>query len=252
MPIDIFSNPNAVARAAAEMVVTVANAAVAERGQFTIALSGGSTPKLLFALLADTAEPFRARMPWNKTLFFFGDERHVPPEHEESNYRMAMLTMLSKAPVPRENIHRIRAENPDAASAASAYNTRLIELLCTPPQTIPVFDLILLGMGPDGHTASLFPGSAALHDTSAAVVANWVEKFNAFRITFTYPTINAARHVAFLITGLDKAPVLNHVLTDANKTQYPSQGVHPTHGTLDWMLDAAAATELPETLKMKA
>lgn len=219
-----------------------ANDAVAERGRFTIALSGGSTPKNLFNLLATNA---RTVLPWDRMFFFFGDERHVPPTDPESNYHMADESLLSKVPVPPGNVFRIPAENPDAAAAAAAYEKTLEKFFALQPGQFPVFDLILLGMGPDGHTASLFPGTAGLQEKSRLVIANWVEKFKTSRITLTLPVLNAARCVTFLVSGTDKAPALHAVLdSDAPGEQYPSKLVRPTDGKLIWLVDRAAASEL--------
>ncbi len=177
-----LTTPQELFAAAAEEVVRAAKEAVAHRGRFTIALSGGSTPKGLFNLLATNA---RASMPWDCTFFFWSDERHVPPTDPDSNYRMADESMLSKIPVAAANIFRVPAENPDAAAAAQAYDLTLQKFFETKPGEFPRFDLILLGLGPDGHTASLFPETAALQEKSRLVVANWVEKFKTNRITFT-------------------------------------------------------------------
>ena len=237
-----LTTPQELFAAAAEEVVRAANDAVAERGRFTIALSGGSTPKNLFNLLATNA---RTVLPWDRMFFFFGDERHVPPTDPESNYRMADESLLSKVPVPPGNVFRIAAENPDAAAAAAAYEKTLEKFFALQPGQFPVFDLILLGMGPDGHTASLFPGTAGLQEKSRLVIANWVEKFKTSRITLTLPVLNAARCVTFLVSGTDKAPALHAVLdSDAPGEQYPSKLVRPTDGKLIWLVDRAAASEL--------
>jgi 6-phosphogluconolactonase len=240
--IRILPTPQELFAAAAEEVVRAATEAVAQRGRFTIALSGGSTPKSLFNLLATNA---RTTLPWDRMFFFWGDERHVPPADPESNYRMADETMLSKIPVAPGNVFRIAAENPDAAAAAEAYEKTLKKFFALEPGVFPRFDLILLGMGPDGHTASLFPGTAALQEKSRLVVANWVEKMKTNRLTFTLPVLNAARCVAFLISGTDKAAMVKTVLeSDAPGEQYPSKLVQPTDGKLIWILDRAAASEL--------
>ena len=215
---------------------------MAERNRFTIALSGGSTPKSLFTLLATSA---RSSLPWDRMFFFWGDERHVPPDDPGSNYRMANEAMLSKVPVPAGNVFRIPAENPDAAAAAASYEQTLRKFFALEAGQVPRFDLILLGMGPDGHTASLFPATAALRETSRLVVANWVEKLKTSRITLTLPVLNAAHCVAFLVSGTDKAAALHVVLeTDAPGEQYPSKLVQPSDGKLIWFVDRAAASEL--------
>ncbi|MGP0019007.1 MAG: 6-phosphogluconolactonase [Candidatus Sulfotelmatobacter sp.] len=237
-----LTTPQELFAAAAEEVVQAANDAVAERGRFTIALSGGSTPRSLFNLLATNA---RTALPWDRMFFFWGDERHVPPTDPDSNYKMADEALLSKVPVPAGNVFRIAAENPEAAAAAEAYEKTLQKFFALAPGQFPVFDLILLGMGPDGHAASLFPGSAGLREKSRLVIANWVEKFKTSRITLTFPVLNAARCVTFLVSGTDKAPALHAVLEgDAPGEQYPSKLIRPTDGKLIWLIDRAAASEL--------
>jgi 6-phosphogluconolactonase len=237
-----LTTPQELFEAAAEEIIHQANSAVAERGRFTIALSGGSTPKSLFNLLATNA---RTTLPWDKMFFFWGDERHVPPDNAESNFRMANEAMLSKVPVAAGNVFRIPAENPDADAAARQYEDTLRKFFSVQPGDLPHFDLILLGMGPDGHTASLFPNTGALEEKSRLVVANWVEKLKTHRLTFTLPVLNAARCVAFLVSGMDKAPALHSVLEgDAPGSQYPSKLVRPGNGKLIWFLDKAAASEL--------
>lgn len=237
-----LTTPQELFAAAAEEVVRAGEEAVAARGRFTIALSGGSTPRSLFNLLATNA---RTTLPWDRMFFFWGDERHVPPTDPESNYRMADEAMLSKIPVAAGNVFRIATENPDAAAAADAYEQTLRKFFQLGPGEFPRFDLILLGMGPDGHTASLFPGTAALQDKSRLVVANWVEKLKTSRITLTLPVLNAARCVAFLVSGTDKADALKAVLEgDAPGEQYPSKLVKPSDGKLIWLVDRAAASGL--------
>jgi len=237
-----LTTPQELFATAAEEVVRTANEAVAQRGRFTIALSGGSTPKNLYNLLATNA---RTALPWDRMFFFWGDERHVPPTDPDSNYRMADETMLSKIPVAAGNVFRIAAENPDAAAAAAAYEQALRKFFAVGPGQFPRFDLILLGMGPDGHTASLFPGTAALQEKSRLVVANWVEKLKASRISLTLPVLNAAYCVTFLVSGTDKAAVLRTVLEENAPTeQYPSKLVKPSDGKLIWLLDRAAASAL--------
>lgn len=237
-----LTTPQELFEAGAELVAHAAKDAVDERGRFTIALSGGSTPRNLYHLLASNA---RTSLPWDRMFFFFGDERHVPPSDKDSNFKMADEAMLSKLPIPKENIFRVLAENPDAVAAAQAYEQTIVKFFALEPGQVPVFDLILLGLGPDGHTASLFPGTAALQEKSKLVVANWVEKFNTHRITFTLPVLNAARIVAFLVSGTDKAPALQAVLqSDAAGEQYPAKLVHPANGKLIWLVDRAAASGL--------
>ena len=242
LEIRTLNTPQELFEAAAELVASTASEAVAERGRFTIALSGGSTPKNLYNLLATNA---RSSLPWDRMFFFFGDERHVPPTDPESNYRMANEAMLSKVPVAPGNVFRVEAEKPDAGAAAAAYEQTLRKFFALEAGQIPAFDLILLGMGPDGHTASLFPGTEALQEKSKLFVANWVEKLKTHRLTLTLPVLNAARCVAFLVSGTDKAPVLKSVLEgDAQGEQYPAKLVRPAQGKLIWLLDRAAASGL--------
>ncbi|HUA14697.1 MAG TPA: 6-phosphogluconolactonase [Verrucomicrobiae bacterium] len=237
-----FTTPQELFAGSAEEVFRAAEDAVEARGRFTIALSGGSTPKSLYNLLATNA---RYALPWEQMYFFWGDERHVPPNDPESNFRMANEAMLSKIPVPAENVFRVPAENPDAAAAAEAYGETLRKFFASEAGQFPSFDLILLGIGPDGHTASLFPGTAALQEKSRLVVANWVEKFKTNRITFTLPLLNAARKVVFLVSGTDKAPAL-HAILEGNQPgeQYPAKLVRPVDGKLIWLVDRAAASGL--------
>lgn len=236
------TTPQDLFQAAAEEVIRAATNAIAERGRFTIALAGGSTPRNLYTLIAANAS---SSLPWEQMFFFFGDERHVPPDDAESNYRMAQETLLSKVPAPAANVFRIPSENPDAAAAADAYEQTLRKFFALAPGEFPRFDLILLGMGPDGHTASLFPETAALQEKSRLVVANWVEKLKTSRITLTLPVLNAARCAVFLVSGMDKAAVLHEVLeSNAPGEKYPSKLVQPGEGKLIWFVDRAAASEL--------
>jgi 6-phosphogluconolactonase len=237
-----LTTPQELFAAAAEEVVRTANEAVAQRGRFTIALAGGSTPKSLYNLLATNA---RTTLPWDRMFFFWGDERHVPPTDPESNYRMAEEAMLSKIPVAAGNVFRIKTENPDASAAAADYEQTLKKFFTLEPGQFPSFDLILLGMGPDGHTASLFPGTAALQEKSRLVVANWVEKMKTHRITLTLPVLNAGRCVTFLVSGTDKATVLRAVLEEnVPPEQYPAKLVKPNDGKLIWLIDRGAASQL--------
>jgi 6-phosphogluconolactonase len=223
--IEIFANAQELARGAAEYFVARSGEAVARKGFFTVALSGGSTPRALYQLLVDLD------VPWSKTHFFWSDERHVPPDHPDSNYRMAYEAMLARVPVPESNIHRVHGENPDAAEAANEYEQTLLPL-----------DLILLGLGTDGHTASIFPGSEVLNETKRLVAAPWVEKFNAYRITMTLPLLNNGASVVFLVSGAEKAGIVKEVIEGPK--QYPAQFVQPSHGQLLWMLDKDAASSL--------
>lgn len=237
-----LSTPQELFHAAADEFIRVANAAVAERKRFVVALSGGSTPRGLYTLLAANAANALA---WGQMFFFFSDERHVGPESAESNFHMANESLLSKAPIPAENIFRVPAENPDAAGAAAAYEKTLRDFFGVKGEEVPRFDLILLGMGPDGHTASLFPESPALQEKKRLVVANWVEKLKTNRITFTLPLLNAARNVAFLVSGAEKAGTLHEVLEGKGAGEkYPSKLVRPENGKVIWFVDRGAASGL--------
>ena len=237
-----LTTPQDLFQAAAEEVIRTATDAVAQRGRFTIALSGGSTPRSLYTLIAANAS---VNLPWDQMFFFWGDERHVPPDSPDSNYRMATESLLSKVPIPPANIFRVPAENPDAAQVAEIYEQTLRKFFAVASGEFPRFDLILLGMRPDGHTASLFPETAALQEKSRLVVANWVEKLGSSRITFTLPLLNSARCVAFLVSGTDKAAALHEVLEgNAPAEKYPSRLVQPRDGKLIWFVDRAAASEL--------
>jgi 6-phosphogluconolactonase len=240
MQTKIVEDLTALSRVGADEFSRCAREAIAARGRFSVALSGGSTPRGVHSLLvADQNDPAK-RLPWDQIHLFFGDERHVPPDDAESNYRMANETLLSQVSVPPQNVHRIAAEL-DAKVAADQYEKELRNFFQPASGEWPRFDLILLGMGPDGHTASLFPGSAALNENSRWVVANWVEKFHTWRITFTFPVINHAAEVMFLVAGEDKAEVLKKVLNPQGEDAYPCQRVQPLNGRLLWVVDKKAA-----------
>jgi len=227
--------------AAAGEIVHLANRAPSASKPITIALSGGSTPRGLHALLAGDPA-IRDRLPWHHLHFFWGDERHVPPDHPQSNYRMAHESLFSLAPVPSENIHRVPAEEPDAALAAEKYERELRTFFGLEVGQMPRFDCILLGMGSDGHTASLFPETEALHESNRLVVANWVDKFKAYRVTLTVPVLNHADLVVFLVSGHDKAEALKEVLQgDRQPDRFPAQLIRPDPGKLLWIVDRAAA-----------
>jgi 6-phosphogluconolactonase len=242
--IKIVPDSSALYRAATEEFVRQANDAVHARGVFQVALSGGSTPKGMFGLLAND-ESLRQQTPWDKIQFWWSDERHVPPENSESNFKTAQDNLLSRIPVPLEHIHRVRAEKPDAAQAAEEYEQELRDVFQVAAPTLPRFDLIVLGMGNEGHTASLFPGTKALNETTRLVVSNWVGKLYTWRITFTAPLINNARCVMELIGGDDKALALKGVLEGPYEPdQLPVQLVHPRDGRMLWLLDEKSASQL--------
>ncbi len=242
--LQIFADAKTLSRAGADKFLQAAHAAIASHGRFTVALSGGSTPKAIFALLSTDQASGSSQLAWDKVQIFFGDERHVPPDHAESNFRMATEALLSKVPIPSVNIHRVQGEL-DAAIAAANYEQELRRAFGARAAEVPKFDLIMLGMGPDGHTASLFPGTTALKETSALVCSTWVEKLKSHRITFTYTLLNAAAEVLFIAGGADKAGMLRNVLRGHPSSEtYPAQGVRPANGKLIWMVDEAAAGAL--------
>jgi 6-phosphogluconolactonase len=239
--VQVVEDADALSRAAAAAIIGQITETLQEKEFSAIALSGGSTPKLLFTLLASDAS-FREQMEWDKIHFFWGDERHVPPDHLESNYRMTNEAMLSKVPVPEENIHRVRAEDPDASKVAVEYEQELISFFKLGAGELPRFDCVLLGMGPDGHTASLFPATTALNEQERLVVANWVEKFQAYRITMTAPVLNNAEDIIFLVSGEEKAETLREVLQgESQPDRLPSQLIQPTHGKLLWLVEQSTA-----------
>lgn len=230
------------ARAATEAFVAATTAAVAARGRAIVALSGGTTPKRMGELL--TTEPFVSQVPWTQTHLFWGDERWVPISHDDSNAGTARRGFLDRLPVPPANVHPVPTVMRTPAEAANAYEAE-IRRLTGVSTGVPVFDLILLGMGDDGHTASLFPRTDALAEHDRLVVANYVPKLAADRITFTYPLLNAARQVVVLIGGAGKADMLDAVLTGSDDAEtLPIQGVRPTTGDLVWLVDRAAARRL--------
>lgn len=243
--IQIMPNAGELARAAATEFANRAVTADRANGLFSVALSGGTTPKSVYSILASDPS-LRAQVPWDRIHFFWGDERHVPPDHPDSNYRMAREAMLASVPVPAASIHRIKGEYSDPRSAADEYEGVLRAFFGLAPEALPRFDLVLLGMGPDGHTASLFPGTDALGERKRLVVANWVEKFNAFRITMTLPVLNNAASVIFFVSGAEKAAVLREVL-EGEGGRFPSQLIHPADGSLLWLVDAAAWPERKAT-----
>ena len=234
--VQILPTKSDVARRAAEEFVRAAAASVQERGAFSVALAGGSTPLGMYELLA--GEPYRSQVEWERVLFFWGDERCVPPDDPESNYGAAAAALVSGLGLPGANVHRMHGEL-DPHEASVAYEHEVRHTIGGEP---PRFDLILLGMGDDGHTASLFPGTDALGETGRIVVANHVPKLDAWRLTFTSTLINAAHQVLFLVTGEGKAEALRAVLEgEPDPDTYPSQLVRPKDGRLLFLLDEPAA-----------
>lgn len=225
--------------ALAEAFVLWSCQAVESTGRSFVALSGGSTPKNLYELLAQ--QDFAARIDWSKVHLFLGDERCVPLDHVESNFNMVRQTLVSKLQIPFDNVHALVEPDKDPRRSASEYEAVLKKLLPRNEAGIPRFDLILLGLGPDGHTASLFPGTSALGEKYRWVVPNFVPKFNTYRITFTLPVLNAASHIAFMVAGADKKEILPLVVKD-EPVLYPAQMVRPSSGRLEWYVDQDAAS----------
>ncbi|MBI5387874.1 MAG: 6-phosphogluconolactonase [Verrucomicrobia bacterium] len=240
----VFPDAAALSRAAADEFARAACEAVGARHRFSVALAGGSTPKGVYALLAADEESGARRLPWSQTQVFFGDERTVPPDHLDSNFGMARAALLGHVPVPLDNVHRIRAEL-FPHFAAEVCEAEIRSSLGLRTGDWPRFDLVLLGLGADGHTASLFPGTLALYETVRIVRSNRVPQLNTERVTLTLPALNAAAMVMFLVTGAEKAETLRRVLSDSAPAEaLPAQLVRPCDGTLLWLVDEAAASRL--------
>jgi 6-phosphogluconolactonase len=251
----IFPNIEELNNAAAQNFVEIGAEAIEKRGQFVVALAGGSTPKLLYQLLS--SDKFNDKIDWKSVFFFFGDERKVPPDSEESNFRMANENLLKPLQISEENVFRWQTELKDAEVIAEKYEetiTRFFDLKQNPPanaggsdKTLPRFDLILLGMGADGHTASLFPFTDAVRTASVSgrvkiADANTIEKLQTTRLTFTFPVINNAGNIIFLVSGEEKAETLKEVLEgEFQPLKFPSQNVKPDDGNLFWLVDKQAA-----------
>ena len=239
----VVANYDELSRVAAEKFVFHANTMVQRKGIFTVALSGGFTPKGLYMRLA--SDPYREQIPWSKVHLFWGDERCVPPDHRDSNYHTACELLLKKVAIPEENIHRIHAEQEDQNRAAAEYEQMLRIFFRLGAEGYPCFDLILLGMGEDGHIASLFPGTPALEETRRLVVASYREKLGEYRLTLTVPVLNHATNVIFLISGESKATILKKVLEGKRHPQcLPSQLIQLVNGRLLFIVDSMAAREL--------
>lgn len=231
-------------RRAVEYFVGTAREATAARGRFTVALAGGSTPKPLYEMLA--SPPWRTQIDWGNVHMFWGDERLVPADHHESNYRMVNLALLSKVPVVATHVHRVPTDLGDPDTVATAYERTLRRHLTANGGEFPRLDLTILGLGADGHTASLFPYSDSLREERKLVVASQPPQLGPHRITMTVPMINQSRHILFLVSGAAKASVVKDVIAGQSDPQrLPAQLICPTHGTQVWMLDEAAAAELP-------
>jgi 6-phosphogluconolactonase len=255
MAIIIARDEPALAKKAAQIVLETSADAVRKRRRVAWSLAGGKTPRNVYALLADSY--YQSRIPWSNVLVFWGDERCVAPDHPDSNYKMAMDTFLSKVPIAPGNIHRIAGEMATPQEAAKAYEQDLL-LTFRFDRPFPRFDLMFLGLGTDGHTASLFPETSALKERMKCVFGYRVEKLKENRVTLTFPIINSARRVVFLVAGEQKAGIVNEILRDdlprddvpLNRT--PALGVAPNDGELLWLLDSAAASKLSAKIKLAA
>jgi 6-phosphogluconolactonase len=238
----LLADGTAIARFAAEELLRAVN--VAKQKSFSLVLSGGSTPKTLYSFLA--ADPMlRTHLPWDKILLYFGDERNVGPDHPDSNFGMVKETLLSEAPLKPEQVRRMKGEYPDVERAALEYEQVIRADFGLSGDQFPRFDLVLLGMGSDGHTASLFPCTKVLSETRRIVASNWVGKLYAQRITLTAPAINNAAQVIFLVTGADKALALKAVLEGPREPQQlPAQMIQPKDGKLLWLVDRTAGSML--------
>ncbi len=243
--VEVLPDPSTLAAEAAVHFAQLAQETVAEGRRFAVALSGGSTPRAAYALLA--SPPLRDQVPWPKVHLFWGDERCVPPHDLQSNYRMAREALLDHIPIPENNVHRIRAERrPEVA--ARAYEKEIRQFYHCPAPKIPRFDLVFLGLGTDGHTASLFPDTAALDETDRLAVANYVPQQDAWRVTLTFSVLNAASHVIFLVAGEGKAARVRDILGATTSTpRFPAQRIQPAAGVLTWLVDRAAAAKLSAT-----
>jgi 6-phosphogluconolactonase len=244
--VEIFTGLEELSRAAALRFTGLARERSQQGKVFTVALSGGSTPQTFLEILA--SPEFSQRIQWESVHLFQVDERCVPPDHLQSNYRMINGTLLRPVPGASENFHRMKAELEDRDAASAGYEAEIRSVFDPPESSLPRFDLIFLGLGSDGHTASLFPGSEALAEMERWVCPNYVEKLQMHRLTLTYPVLNAAREIVFLVTGEGKAEILRQVLEGRREPgQFPAQGIQPSEGTTYWYLDRPAAHLLRKT-----
>ncbi|MGH9433201.1 MAG: 6-phosphogluconolactonase [Terriglobia bacterium] len=235
-----FNGLEDLSEAAARLIINRARDKASHGKSFSVALSGGHTPQRLYQLLATNA--ISGQLPWEHVHLFQVDERCVPPDDAESNFRMIREAWLDRVPAAKSNFHRMAAEQPDLDQAARDYANQLAQVLRPAPGQFPRLDLVLLGMGNDGHTASLFPGSKALTEMKLWVMPNYVDKFHMNRMTLTYPVLNAAAELVFLVAGADKAETLQKVLHGGDGApQFPAQGIRPVNGQVRWYLDAEAA-----------
>jgi 6-phosphogluconolactonase len=236
----ICSGVDELNRKAAQQFVALARQAIIARGRFAVALSGGSTPKALYSLLA--TDEFKQQLAWRQMHLFWGDERCVAPDHAESNFRMVKESLLSKIPIPSGNVHRMNGEI-EPAVAATAYEAELKEFFSPLENNLPRFDLLLLGLGEDGHTASLFPGSSALNESARLVAPSYVDKLHAHRLTLTLPVINNGAQISFLVAGKSKASMVKEILR-RETGGYPAARIQPARGRLTWFITEDAAGDL--------
>lgn len=242
--IRVFRDPDDLARGAAEEFFRRAVTSIQERGRFTVVLSGGSTPVRLFRKLA-AGDPGKGPFSWSSVHFFWGDERSVPFGHPESNFGSARAALLSRIEIPPANLHPVPLDGKDATGAAIAYENEIRTFFKLPEDRLPRFDLVLLGLGSDGHTASLFPGTAAVEESKRLVVAPWLEKLGKFRITMTVPVFNQARCAIFLVAGAGKADTVRKILEGEDRPgRFPAGLIRPVSGELFWFLDRQAAGKI--------
>lgn len=237
--LNIFPTSEALAQGAAEAIADILMEAIRDHGRAMVSLAGGSTPRKVYARIG--SDPMRSDIPWEKVHLFWGDERCVMPNNPESNYRMVADSLLKHISIPQKNVHRVRAEE-NPVDAARQYEEEILGAFGT-DDGFPRFDLVILGLGEDGHTASLFPGTPALDEKEKLVTDVFVDRSKGFRITMTLPLLNNARHVIVLVSGRGKATILAHVLRK-DEHEYPILRIRPVSGDLRWLVDADAASQL--------
>jgi 6-phosphogluconolactonase len=243
--INICQNKEKLAEKLATHFVDLAKASIEADGRFTVALSGGSTPKALYSLLA--TDEYAKQIAWDKVFFFWGDERCVPHDSPDSNYRMVNEALLTKVPIPKANTFTTEGQEKNPEEAAKQYEQKLKEFFQLGANKYPAFDLVLLGLGPEGHTASMFPGSVALTEPQRIFMTVYVEKLSAFRLTLTLNAINAAKNVCFMVAGEDKADILSTIISQTARTsenKLPAACIQPSAGHLEWFIDRAASMKL--------
>jgi 6-phosphogluconolactonase len=239
----ILPGPSELSHAAAEEFLRLGSASIAANGRFAVALAGGTTPRPAYEHIAATWKSAPGGpLDWNRVYLFWGDERRVPPDDPQSNFGMAREALIRHVPIPQENVHPMPAMFPELPEAAKMYEERLRSILAPPADQPPRFDLVLLGMGPDGHVASLFPGSAALDVKDRWVVENWVQKVETWRLTMTFPVLNQAANVIVLVSGREKSRALRRVVEGPHtRPLLPAEGLKPVDGRHLWLVDKAAA-----------